>query len=59
MAKQYGAKQFDEGFKIIRAKQDLIYADDGEEQLIALLGKILPADQAQGFIHFCTTFLII
>jgi len=59
MAKQYGAKQFDEGFKIIRAKQDLIYADDGEEQLIALLGKILPADQVQGFIHFCTTFLII
>jgi len=59
MAKQYGAKQFEEGFKIIRARQDLIYADDGEDQLIAMLAKILHADQARGFINFCTTFLIV
>jgi len=59
MAKQYGAKQFEEGFKIIRARQDLIYADDGEDQLIAMLAKILHSDQARGFINFCTTFLIV
>jgi hypothetical protein len=59
MSKQYGAKQFDEGFKIIRSRQDLIYADDGEDQIIALLSKIFPSEQARGFINFCTTFLIV
>jgi hypothetical protein len=59
MSKQYGGKQFEEGFKIIRARQDLIYVDDGEDQLIAHLAKIFPSDQARGFINFCTTFLIV
>jgi len=31
MSSQYGATQFNEGFKIVRQNQDLIYVDDGED----------------------------
>ena len=60
MSGQYGATQFNEGFKIVRHNQDLIYLDDGEEQMIKFLGHLLPErDECRGFINFCTTYLIV
>ena len=60
MSQQYGAAQFTEGYQIVSKKQDLIYMDDGEEQLIRTLSHLFPEREAcRGFINFCTTYLIV
>lgn len=60
MAKQYGTMQFTRGFEIIKSHQELIYQDDGEEQLVKLLRTLFTTeDTIRGFINFCTTFLIV
>lgn len=60
MSKQYGATQFTKGFQIVKSNQDLIYVDDGEEQLVKLLQHLFKnEDLIRGFMNFCTTFLIV
>lgn len=60
MSRQYGQAQFAEGFNIVKGKQDLIYQDDGEEQMVRLLGHLFgDQDTCRGFINFCTTYLIV
>lgn len=40
MGKQFGAIQFSQGFEVVKANQELIYVDDGEEQMVAKLSAI-------------------
>jgi len=60
MAKQYGNAQFNEGFTVIKNNQALMYEENGEEQLIAMLeNHFADSDTAKRFINFCTTYLIV
>ena len=60
MSKQYGSTQFEKGFSIVKQNQDLIYMDQGEEQLVQLLRALFHTeDTIRGFINFCTTYLIV
>lgn len=60
IAKQFGSVQARQGFDIVRQHQDLIYKDEGEGQMIALLKHIFPnEDTNRSFINFCTTFIIV
>ena len=34
MSQQYGDKQFKIGYEICKSHQDLVYVDDGEEQMV-------------------------
>jgi|LauGreDrversion4_2_1035121.scaffolds.fasta_scaffold632939_1 hypothetical protein len=40
MGKQFGATKFSQGFEVVKANQELIYVDDGEEQMVAKLSTI-------------------
>ncbi len=60
MAKQYGEQQFREGFAIISRYKDLIYTEEGEEQLVGMMVSIFASeDIIRGFINFCTSYLIV
>lgn len=60
MGEKYGAVVFDQGFAIIKSKQDVIFEDNGEQQLIEELSSLLPdSDMCSGFINYCTTYLIV
>ena len=60
MSNKYGAEVFDQGFQIIRAQQDMIFEDGGEQQLIEQLNPLFSdPDMTSGFINYCTTYLIV
>ena len=52
MSEKYGANQFDQGFAIIKANQDVIFENDGEQRLIEQLSPLFAdADLCSGFIN--------
>jgi hypothetical protein len=60
MSQQYGDKQFRIGYEICKSHQDLVYVDDGEEQMVLLLKHLFASeDEIRGFLNFCTTYLIV
>ena len=60
MGEKYGQQVFDQGFGIIKAHQDVIFEDNGEQQLTQQLGPLFPdPDTCSGFINYCTTYLIV
>ena len=60
MSEKYGGDVFDQGFAPIKANQDVIFEDNGEQQLTQQLSSLLPdADLCAGFINYCTTYLIV
>jgi len=60
MCAKFGAETFEEGYKIIKDKQNLIFDDNGEEELVQLLTPLFKdVDSCRGFINFCTTYLIV
>ena len=60
MVEKYGDEAFDQGYAIIKDKQNLIFDDNGEEELVALLTPLFKdVDSCRGFINFCTTYLIV
>lgn len=42
MGDKYGAPQFDQGFAIVKASQDIIFEENGERQLMEQLSSIFP-----------------
>ena len=40
MIGQYGKQQFEEGFEIIKTNRSVLYGDDGEAKLTAMLGHL-------------------
>lgn len=60
MSEKYGAEVFDQGFAIIKQNQDLIFEENGEQQLIGQLNPLFTqADMCNGFLNYCTTYLIV
>ena len=60
MTEKYGSQQFDQGFSVVKAHQDIIFEENGERQLIQQLTPIFPdQDLCSGFINYCTTYLIV
>ena len=60
MSEKYGGPAFDQGFAMIKASQDVIFEDNGEQQLRAQLTPLFPdVDMCSGFINYCTTYLIV
>ena len=60
MGKQYGAQQFNEGFAIISKYKELIYSEEGEEQLVTKLKHLFANEELiRGFLNFCTSYIIV
>ena len=60
MCKQYGDKQFKEGFAIISKYKDYIYSEEGEEQLVKMLKHLFASEELiRGFLNFCTSYIIV
>ena len=60
MSEKYGESVFDQGFAIIRANQDVIFEDNGEQRLTEQLAPLFSdPDLCSGFINYCTTYLIV
>ena len=61
MVGQYGDKQFNQGYEIIKQNRNVLYEDQGEAKLASMLKHLQFADEEQmkGFINFCTTYLIV
>lgn len=61
MALQYGKEQFAKGFDIISRNKDMIYSEEGEEQLVGLLRGLFKGadDVVRGFLNFCTSYIIV
>lgn len=60
MGEKYGHDIFDQGFGIIKANQDIIFEDNGEQRLMSQLGPLFSdQDLCSGFINYCTTYLIV
>jgi hypothetical protein len=61
MIGQYGENQFKKGYEIIKQNRNVLYEDNGEQQLANMLKGLgfSDADQMKGFINFCTTYLIV
>ena len=60
MTSKFGAELFDKGYTVIKDKQNLIFDDNGEEELVQLLTPLFKdVDSCRGFINFCTTYLIV
>ena len=60
MAAQYGREQFTKGFEIISRFKDLIYTEEGEEELVGKLKHLFKSeDTIRGFLNFCTSYIIV
>ena len=60
MVAKFGEETFEEGYELIKDKQNLIFDDNGEEELVQLLTPLFKdVDSCRGFINFCTTYLIV
>ena len=60
MVEKFGDETFDQGYALIKDKQNLIFDDNGEEELVQLLTPLFrDTDSCRGFINFCTTYLIV
>ena len=60
MSEKYGGAKFDQGFAIVKQHQDVIFEDNGEQQLMSQMSSIFPEqDTCSGFINYCTTYLIV
>ncbi len=60
MAKQYGKDQFTKGYQIITKNRELIYTEEGEEQLVSLLKPYFKSDDLiRGFLNLCTSYIIV
>ncbi len=60
MATQYGKDAFTKGFEIISKHKDLIYTEEGEEQLVSMLRHLFKSeDVIRGFLNFCTSYIIV
>ena len=60
MISKFGQDTFDQGYAVIKEKQNLIFDDNGEEELVQLLTPLFKdTDSCRGFINFCTTYLIV
>lgn len=60
MGTQYGKEAFAKGFEIISKRKELIYTEEGEEQLVGLLRHLFKTeDVIRGFLNFCTSYIIV
>ena len=60
MGKQYGERQFSEGFAIINKYKELIYSEEGEEKLVKMMRHLFKTDDLiRGFLNFCTSYIIV
>ena len=60
MVEKYSTDVFEQGYAMIKSKQNLIFDDNGEEELVQLLTPLFKdVDSCRGFINFCTTYLIV
>ena len=60
MVAKFGEETFEEGYELIKDKQNLIFDDNGEDELVQLLTPLFKdVDSCRGFINFCTTYLIV
>ena len=60
MGTQYGKEAFAKGFEIISKRKELIYTEEGEEQLVGLLRHLFKSeDVIRGFLNFCTSYIIV
>lgn len=60
MGQQYGKEAFAKGYDIISRNKDLIYTEEGEEQLVSLLKHLFKSeDLIRGFLNFCTSYIIV
>ena len=60
MSDKFGGPTFEQGFAIIKQRQQTIFEDNGEETLLALLMPLFPdQDTCRSFINYCTTYLIV
>lgn len=60
MSQQYGKEQFTKGFDIISLNKNLIYTEEGEEQLVKMLKHLfVTEDLIRGFLNFCTSYIIV
>jgi hypothetical protein len=60
MGAQYGKEQFTRGFDLIQRHKQLIYTEEGEEQLVQMLRAIFKGDDViRGFLNFCTSYIIV
>lgn len=60
MAAQYGREQFAKGYDVIQKNKDLIYTEEGEEQLVKMLRHLFKSDDViRGFLNFCTSYIIV
>jgi hypothetical protein len=60
MAIQYGREQFTKGFELISKNKDLIYTEEGEEELVGMLKHLFKGeDMIRGFLNFCTSYIIV
>lgn len=60
MSVQYGKEQFSKGFEVIQRNKQLIYTEEGEEQLVGMLKHLFKGeDVIRGFLNFCTSYIIV
>lgn len=60
MSQQYGRESFTKGFQLISSNKNLIYTEEGEEQLINMLRPFFKSeDLIRGFLNFCTSYMIV
>lgn len=60
MSQQYGKDGFTKGFEVISRNKELIYTEEGEEQLVSMLRHLFKTeDMIRGFLNFCTSYIIV
>ena len=60
MGEKYGQALFDRGFSVVAVPLNIIFEENGEQQLVSQLRPIFPdADTCSAFINYCTTYLIV
>ena len=61
MIERYGEKQFKDGYLLVKANKDQMYADGGEEKVKELLRKLEFKSEAEleDFLNNATTYVII
>ena len=61
MIKQYGEKQFSEGFEILQENRKVAFEINGEQKLMEMLNHLDFAneDAKKTFIDFSTTYLVV
>ena len=60
MSDQYGGRQFQEGFALISKHKDLIYTEEGENQLVQMVKRIFGSEElTKGFLNYCISFMIV